>query len=98
MLFKGVGVFQYHYVLNEYAVFEHVQDVDIVMAPVMLSYQRKAYTDFSYPLSFDAYKIAYPWPKQASRLLAPLWPYQNVVRKFIFKEILLSLRTLDTST
>jgi hypothetical protein len=52
------------------------------MAPVIPTMARKAVMDFTYPLSFDAYKIANPVPQEASRLLAPLRPYQKMVQHF----------------
>ena len=47
--------------------------------------ERYKQLDVTVPAMIDPYRLVVPWPKEKSRLLAPVRPFQPIVNLFLFR-------------
>lgn len=57
-----------------------LQDVDVVTTAVTLFLTRFSRFDVSVPLYTSGVALMVPWPDEVSRLLAPIQPFQPMVK------------------
>ena len=55
------------------------QEVDMAPFGIMPSPEKYQIIDMSVPVMIEQYYIVVPWPKEKSRLLAPIRPFQPIV-------------------
>ena len=48
------------------------------------SHSKYLLTDFTVPLLSDPFRMIVPWPKEQSRLLAPVRPFQYPVGVYLY--------------
>jgi len=63
---------------TEYCV-NYEQEVDLAPVGLMPNPQKYQQIDFSVPISMDPCRLVVPYPKEESRLMAPLRPFQPTV-------------------
>ena len=55
------------------------KEVDVTAFGLTSSYAKYQVIDLSIPMMIEPYSIVVPWPKEESRLLAPIRPFQPPV-------------------
>ena len=69
-----------HRMMNLF-LFHHLKETDLAMSGLMSSHSRYQKCDFSTPTMIESFKLVVPYPKEESRLLAPIRPFQPMVSR-----------------
>ena len=60
-------------------VFYFLQKADVAAFGIITTYDKFLVLDISVPLIIEPHRIIVPWPKEESRLLATIRPFQPLV-------------------
>jgi hypothetical protein len=63
------------------------KEVDVTGFGVTSSYAKYQVIDMSVPMMIEPWHIVVPWPKEESRLLAPIRPFQPPVMNIFVQKL-----------
>ena len=61
------------------------KETDIFAIGLVASASAYSQIDITVPVMMEPFRLIVPWPKEESRLLAPIRPFQPIVWKLVLK-------------